>query len=220
MAEADPAAPRVDGFLPADADAVSVTSDAVFVDKDRGDKASIVRRLDPRTGKPMWSRSVGDADLLVAGEERVWIADAARGRVLGLDRAPGRLSPRRTSAPATSMRSRRGPTSRSPSPRTACGWRRRRVCSASTPRRAPGPSSSGRRGRRVVAGPSGLITAAAVPGLTDGLPPPVSCASIRSRARWRPKRRSTIPPTSSRSPPARMRWSCGRVDASPSASIR
>jgi hypothetical protein len=43
---------------PTDAEVLAVTADAVFVDKDRGDKASVVRRLDPRTGKTMWSRRV------------------------------------------------------------------------------------------------------------------------------------------------------------------
>ena len=119
-AETDPAARRVDGFFPTDAEAVSVTSDAVFVDKDRGDKASIVRRLDPRTGKTRWSRRLGDTDRLAAG----------------------------------------------------------------------GPSL------------------------------PVWCVSIRSRARWSPKPRSTIPPTSSRSPPARMRWSSGVSTTPLSASTR
>jgi hypothetical protein len=90
-AQSDPAAPGVDGFLLTDADALAVSADAVYVDQDRGDASSIVRRLDPGTGKTRWSRRVGDAERIAAGADRVWVADAARGRVVGLDAGTGKV---------------------------------------------------------------------------------------------------------------------------------
>jgi hypothetical protein len=169
-AERDPASQRVDGFLPTDADAVSVTSDAVFVDKDRGDKASIVRRLDPRTGKPMWSRRVGDADHLAAGTDRVWVADAARGRVLGLDARTGAIKsttdvgPGNFDAIAPGANQPIAITSDGVWVATAQGLLRLDPATGARAQQLPVGAVEG-----VVAGRNGLLTASAVPG-PDGRP--------------------------------------------------
>ena len=169
-AEADPAAQRVDGFLPTDADAVSVTSDAVFVDKDRGDKASVVRRFDPHTGKPMWSRRVGDADRLAAGIDRVWIADAARGRVLGLDARTGAIESTTEVGPEnfdTIAPGANQPIAVTPDGvwvATAQGLLRLDPATGARAEQLPVGAVEG-----VVAGPNELITAVAVPG-PDGRP--------------------------------------------------
>jgi hypothetical protein len=169
-AETDPVARRADGFFPTDAEAVSVTSDAVFVDEDRGDKASVVRRLDPRTGKTMWARRVGDADRIAAGTERVWVADAARGRVLGLDVRTGTIKSTTDVGPGNFDAIARARTSRSRPPPTACGWRRHRVCSASTRRPAPGSSSSRSARSKVWSrGRAGSSRLRPSPDPTDGL---------------------------------------------------
>jgi hypothetical protein len=169
-AERDPAAQRVDGFLPTDADAVSATSDAVFVDKDRGDEASVVRRLDTRTGKPMWSRRVGDADRLAAGTDRVWVADAGRGRVLGLDARTGAIKsttdvgPGNFDAIAPGADQPIAITLDGVWVATAQGLLRLDPATGARTEQLPVGAVEG-----VVAGPSGLITAAAVPG-PDGRP--------------------------------------------------
>jgi hypothetical protein len=169
-AETDPAARRVDGFFPTDAEAVSVSSDAVFVDKDRGDKASVVRRLDPRTGKPTWARRVGDADRLAAGTERVWVADAARGRVLGLDARTGAIKSTTDVGPGNFDAIAPGanqPVAIAPDGvwvATAQGLLRLDPATGARTEQLPVGAVEG-----VVAGPNGLITAAAVPG-PDGRP--------------------------------------------------
>ena len=169
-AETDPAARRVDGFFPTDAEAVSVTSDAVFVDKDRGDKASVVRRLDPRTGKPTWARRVGDADRFAAGTERVWVADAARGRVLGLDARTGAIKSTTDVGPGnfdTIAPGANQPVAITPDGvwvATAQGLLRLDPATGARTEQLPVGAVEG-----VVAGPNGLITAAAVPG-PDGRP--------------------------------------------------
>jgi PQQ-like domain len=84
-------AERIESFLPTGADALAVTPEAVFVDEDHGDNPSVVKRLDPQTGKTKWSRRVGDADRVVANAERVWVASGAKGEVLGLDARTGRV---------------------------------------------------------------------------------------------------------------------------------
>ena len=102
-ATSNPGAERVERFFPTsvDADALAVTSDAVFVDEDHGDKPSIVKRLDPRTGKRNWARRVGDADRVAAGTERVWVANGAKGQVIGLDARTGRIASTTTVGPGS-----------------------------------------------------------------------------------------------------------------------
>jgi PQQ-like domain len=90
-AESEPAAQRVDGFFWTKGEAVAVTADAAFVDEDRGDKPSVVRRLDPGSGKVSWSRKVGDADRVAADADRVWVANGAKGKVVGLDARTGKV---------------------------------------------------------------------------------------------------------------------------------
>jgi hypothetical protein len=164
-AETDPVARRADGFFPTDAEAVSVTSDAVFVDEDRGDKASVVRRLDPRTGKTMWARRVGDADRIAAGTERVWVADAARGRVLGLDVRTGTIKSTTDVGPGNFDAIAPGanqPVATTPDGvwvATAQGLLRLDPATGARIEQLPVGAVEG-----VVAGPSGLITAAPVPG--------------------------------------------------------
>jgi outer membrane protein assembly factor BamB len=169
-AEADPAAPRVDGFLPTDAEALAVTADAVFVDEDRGDKASVVRRLDPRTGKTMWSRRVPDADHIAAGADRVWVADGAQGRVLGLDARTGKVvatidvGPGRFDAISPGAAQPIAVTADGVWVATAQGLVRLDPATGALAEQVPVGAVEG-----VVAGPNGLITAATVPG-PDGRP--------------------------------------------------
>jgi uncharacterized lipoprotein NlpE involved in copper resistance len=168
--ERDPTAPRVDGFLPTDAEALAVTADAVFVDQDRGDKASIVRRLDPRTGKVMWSRRVPDADHIAAGADRVWVADGAQGRVLGLDARTGKVvattdvGPGRFDVIAPGADQPIAVTADGVWVATAQGLVRLDPATGALAEQVQLGAIEG-----VVAGPTGLITAAAVPG-PDGRP--------------------------------------------------
>jgi outer membrane protein assembly factor BamB len=177
-AESDPAAPRADGFLPTDADAVSATADAVFVDTDRGDKASIVRRLDPATGKTVWSRRVSDADRIAAGAERVWVADAAQGRVIGLDARTGAVASTTDVGPGTFDAIAPGAnqpialTSDGVWVATAQGLLRLDPASGAVIEQLPcGPVVG------VAAGPNGLVTTATVSG-PDGRPAAARVARI------------------------------------------
>jgi hypothetical protein len=87
----DPGAERVERFLPARADALAVTENAVFVDEEQGDKASTVKRLDPHSGKAKWTP--GRRRRSRRGKRgAVWIVSGATGRVIGLDARSGRVA--------------------------------------------------------------------------------------------------------------------------------
>jgi hypothetical protein len=164
-AESDPDAQRVDGFFRTNGDALAVTADAVFVDEDRGDKPSVVRRLDPRSGKVAWARKVGDADRVAAGADRVWVANGGRGEVVGLDARTGKVVATTSIGPDNFDGI--PPFAAQPIALTADGvW----VATAqglirldpATGARAEELAVGAIEG--VVSGPTGLIAAAAVPG--------------------------------------------------------
>lgn len=169
-ATSEPGSERVESFLPTAADALAVTTEAVFVDEDHGDKPSTVKRLDPQTGKTKWSRRVGDADQVAAGAERVWVANGAKGRVLGLDARTGRVVSTTSVGPGNFDAIAPG----TPQPIAVtvdAVW----VATAGGLVRLD-PSTGQERARvavggaeTVVAGPSGVVTAVAVPG-ADGRP--------------------------------------------------
>ncbi len=176
--ENDPAAQRVDRFLPTDGDTIAVTADAVFVDKDRGDKASTVRRLEPGTGKVTWSRRVGDADRVAAGPDRAWVADGGKGRVLGLEARTGRIvsstevGPGRFDAIAPGAKQPIAVTVDAVWVATAQGLMRLDPATGERTEQVPVGAVEG-----VVAGPSGVIAAVAVPG-ADGRPVATRIARI------------------------------------------
>jgi outer membrane protein assembly factor BamB len=169
-AEDDPAATRVDGFFRTTADALAVTAEAVFVDEDRGDKPSVVRRLDPGTGKVTWSRKVGDADRVGAAAERVWLANGSKGQVIGLDARTGKVVATTSVGPGNFDAI--PPFAAQPIALTGDGvW----VATAQGLIRLD-PATGDQRDvlavgalEGVVSGPTGLIAAAAVPG-ADGRP--------------------------------------------------
>jgi hypothetical protein len=169
-AENDPAAARVDGFFRTDADALAVTADAVFVDEDRGDKPSVVRRLAPGTGRVTWSRRVGDADRVAAAGERVWLANGGKGQVIGLDARTGKVVATTTVGPGNFDAI--PPFAARPIALTADGvW----VATAQGLVRLEPATGAGAEVlpvgavEGVVSGPTGLIAAAAVLG-PDGRP--------------------------------------------------
>jgi outer membrane protein assembly factor BamB len=169
-AEDDPTAARVDGFFRTTADALAVTAEAVFVDEDSGDKPSVVRRLDPGTGKVTWSRKVGDADRVGAAAERGWLANGSKGQVIGLDARTGKVVATTSVGPGNFDAI--PPFAAQPIALTGDGvW----VATAQGLIRLD-PATGDQRDvlavgalEGVVSGPIGLIAAAAVPG-ADGRP--------------------------------------------------
>jgi hypothetical protein len=164
----DPGAERVERFLPARADALAVTENAVFVDEEQGDKASTVKRLDPHSGKAKWTP--GRRRRSRRGKRgAVWIVSGATGRVIGLDARSGRVAattvgPGRFDAiaPGTPQ-----PIAVAPDSvwvATAAGLVRLGPTTGHEKARVPGGCS-----RDVVAGPTSIVTAVAVPG-PDGRP--------------------------------------------------